>query len=221
MLPDQYSAGPPLGRAQLVIGLYGALALLAILLSAGRGDPDPYRLDDDIAARWLLLGPLIGLAIGLALVWATRLLTARYEWARGMHSGFRDILGPLTTRDIVILAAASSIGEELLFRGALLPWIGVWPQALAFALLHVAPGKRLVQFLPWTASAFVVGVGLGYVADATGNLGAPIVAHFTINLLNLRYITKVDLAPGPLDRQALIVPGEAIAQFDLTSRGRK
>ncbi len=206
MLPDQYSAQPPLGRAQLVIGLYGALALLAVLLSAGRGDPDPYRLDDDVTARWLLLAPVLGLAIGLALVWATRALTARFEWARGLHSGFRDLLGPLTTRDMIILAAASSIGEELLFRGALLPWIGVWAQALLFAALHVAPGKRFVAFLPWTASAFVFGVGLGYVAEATGNLGAPIVAHFTINLLNLRYIVRTDLAPEEPDRPALVVP---------------
>lgn len=206
MLPDQYSAQPPLGRAQLVIGLYGALALLAILFSAGRGDPDPYRLDDDLAARWLLLSPLLGLAIGLALVWATRVVTARFDWARGLHSGFRDLLGPLTTRDIVILAAASSIGEELLFRGALQPWIGVWPQALLFAVLHVAPGKRFVAFLPWTVSALIVGVGLGYVAEATGNLGAPIVAHFTINLLNLRYIVRTDLAPEVPDRQTLVVP---------------
>jgi len=221
VLPDQYSSQPPLGRAQLVIGLYASLALFAVLLSAGRGDPDPYRLHDDIAARWLLLGPILGLLIGLAVVAGTRVLTARYAWARGMHSGFRDLLGPLTTRDMLILAAASSIGEELLFRGALQPWIGVWAQAALFAALHIAPGKRLITFLPWTASAFVVGVGLGYAADATGNLGAPIVAHFTINLLNLRYIVKVDLAPPVLDRPALIVPGEAIAQFDLTSRGRK
>jgi len=203
MSPDPYR--PPLGRAQLVIGLYSALALLAILISAGRGDPDPYRLDDRVTVGMLLISPLIGVLIGVAVVWLTRLVTARYAWARTLHRDFRELLGPLAMREIVILAGASSIGEELLFRGTLLPWVGVWPQAIAFALLHLGPGRR---FAPWTASALVLGVGLGYVAVVTENLGAPIVAHFTINVLNLRYITRVDLEDRD-GRPALVPPGGA------------
>ena len=206
MSPDPYPRDAPLGRAQLVIGLYGALALLAILVSAGRGDPDVYRLDDGVSGWSLVLSPLLGVALGFLIVWLTRVVTARYTWARTLHRDFRELLGPLTTRDIVILAAASSIGEELLFRGTLLPWIGVWPQALAFALLHVGPGRR---FLPWTTSALVLGVGLGYIAVWTDNLGAPIAAHFTINLLNLRYIVRVDLDESTSGRHPLIPPGGA------------
>jgi len=56
-----------------------------------------------------------------------------------------------------------------------------------FALLHVGPKRR---FLPWTASAFVLGVGFGFLARWTGSLGAPITAHFTINFVNLRYIVR-------------------------------
>jgi membrane protease YdiL (CAAX protease family) len=83
-------------------------------------------------------------------------------------------------------------------RGALQPWIGIWPQALLFALLHIGPGRR---YLPWTAWALAVGAGFGYLAQATGDLGGPIVAHFTINFLNLRYIARtgprsVDLTPA-------------------------
>jgi membrane protease YdiL (CAAX protease family) len=200
---DRYRSEPPLGRAQLVIGLYGALAIVAILVSAGRGDPDPYRLDDSVSALMLAISPLIGLAIAFLVVWLTRVVTARFAWARTLHRDFRELLGPLTTYEMIVLAAASSIGEELLFRGTLLPWIGVWPQAMIFALLHVGPGRR---FLPWTASAFILGVGLGYVADATDNLGAPIAAHFAINLLNLRYIVRVNLDPDT-DRVALVPPG--------------
>jgi membrane protease YdiL (CAAX protease family) len=201
-----YQREAPLGRAQLVIGLYGALALLAILVSAGRGDPDPYRLDDSVSWTMLAISPLFGLAIAAFVVWLTRLVTARYPWAKTLHRDFRELLGPLTTREMVILAGASSIGEELLFRGMLLPWIGVWPQAVVFALLHVGPGRR---FLPWTASAFVLGVGLGYVSIATHNIGAAIVAHFTINLLNLRYIVKVDLDG---DKKPLLPPGATTEQ---------
>jgi hypothetical protein len=33
-------------------------------------------------------------------------------------------------------------------------------------------------------------------AQWTGDLGGPIVAHFTINFVNLRYITRTDFEPA-------------------------
>ena len=184
-VPYSETPPPPLSRASMVIGLYGAMGIVAFLVAAGRGDPDLYRLGGSPAAWQLAVGPAIGIALGLAVVALTRLATKRFAWARELRTSFHDLLGPLTGREIVILALASSIGEELLFRGALLPWFGVWWQALIFALLHVGPGKR---FLPWTASAAVLGLAFGALAVWTGNLGGPIAAHFTINYLNLRYI---------------------------------
>jgi membrane protease YdiL (CAAX protease family) len=178
------SPPPPLSRASLVIGLYSAMALLGLLVAAGRGDPDLYRLGSP-SLTLLAIAPLAGLALGLAVVVLSRVAERRFTWARNLHSSFHDLLGPLTGREIVILAAASSIGEELLFRGALLPWFGVWLQAAIFAGLHVGPGRR---FLAWTASAFVLGVAFGELALETGSLGGPIAAHFTINFLNLRHI---------------------------------
>ncbi len=182
--PSQPSPAPPLSRASLVIGLYGAMALVGLLIAAGRGDPDLYELGAP-SGLWLLLAPLLGVLLGLAVVLLTRLATHHFQWTRDLHNSFKDLLGPLTVKEILILALASSIGEELFFRGALLPWLGVWPQALVFALLHVGPGKR---FLPWTLSAFVLGVAFGELALHTGSLGGPIAAHFTINFVNLRYI---------------------------------
>jgi membrane protease YdiL (CAAX protease family) len=184
--PRHPSPAPPLSRASLVIGLYGAMALVGLLIAAARGNPDLYRLGT--GAPWLLVvGPAIGFAIGSGVVGLTRLASRRFQWARDLHASFRDLLGQLTGREIVILAVASSIGEELLFRGALLPWLGVWVQAIVFAMLHVGPGKR---FLPWTVSALVLGIAFGWLAVWTHNLGAPIAAHFAINFFNLRHIVR-------------------------------
>lgn len=184
--PNQPSPAPPLSRASLVIGLYSGMALLGLLIAAGRGNPDLYRVGD--APGWLLLaGPGIGAVVGLGVVGLTRLATKHFAWARDLNASFRDLLGPLGGGEILILALASSIGEELLFRGALLGWLGIWAQAVIFALLHVGPKKR---FIPWTISAFVLGVAFAQLAIWTGNLGGPIAAHFTINFLNLRFITR-------------------------------
>lgn len=185
--PDEPSPAPPLSRASLVIGLYGAMALVGIVVAAGRGNPDVFRVDAHAGAWLLLAGPAIGAGVGVGVVGLTRVATRHFQWARELHRSFHDLLGPLTGRDIMILALASSIGEEILFRGALMPWVGVWLQAGVFALLHVGPGKR---FVPWTVSALVLGVAFGYLAQWTGNLGAPIAAHFAINFLNLRHIVR-------------------------------
>jgi membrane protease YdiL (CAAX protease family) len=182
------SPRPPLSRASLVLGLYSAMAIGAIVLSAGRGDPDVYRLIEARRPLWLLLSPLLGLVVGLAFVGLTRVAVQRFAWARSMHRSFHDLLGPLSHRDIVILAGASSIGEEFLFRGALQPWLGLVPQAVLFALLHIGPGRR---FVPWTLSALAMGLGFGLMTQVSGNLGGAIAAHFIINFLNLRFIVAM------------------------------
>jgi uncharacterized protein len=171
----------------MVIGLYGAMGIVALLVAAGRGDPDLYRFGENPPGWLLLAGPGFGAALGLSVVALTRVATRHLQWARDLQSSFHDLLGPLTGREIVILALASSIGEELLFRGALMPWFGVWISSAIFAVLHIGPGRR---FVPWTVSAFVLGVLFGELAIYTGSLGGPIAAHFAINFLNLRYIVS-------------------------------
>jgi len=177
-------------RSQLILGLYGFLAALAVVIAAGRGDLDVYRIAGVSTPTRLVLSPLLGLAFGLAVVFASRLAVHRFDWARRLHRDFRGLLGNLDAREVLFLAVASSVGEELLFRGALPPIIGLWPSAIVFALLHIGPG---VRFLPWTVSALVIGLLFGWVSQAIGDLGAPIVAHFIINFMNLQYIVRTDL----------------------------
>ena len=190
----QGSPPPPLSRATLVIGLYASMGIVAFLLAAGRGDPDLYRLGGSPPGWKLAAAPLLGALLGLAVVGLTRVATSRFQWARDLHNSFKEVLGPLTGREIVILALASSIGEELLFRGALLTWLVICIQSAVFAALHIWPGRR---FLPWTVSALVLGVACGLLAKWTGNLGGPIAAHFAINYLNLRFIVG-NVEPKPV-----------------------
>ena len=98
-----------------------------------------------------------------------------------------------------LLAAASAIGEECLFRGALLLHLkdllpgapgyllGLFGSSAIFALLHIGPG---VRFLPWTLSALLMGLLLGIVFVSMGDLLSPIAIHFTVNLLNLQEIVR-------------------------------
>ncbi len=172
-------------------------------MAAGRGDADVYS-PYQRAAWWHWLSPVLGLVLGLLVVLASRQAVARLGWARSLHRDFRALLGDVSSREIVILAVASAVGEEVLFRGALQPWLGLGPQAGLFALLHVGPSRR---FLPWTVWALVMGLALGAMVEVTGDLGGAIVAHFTINFLNLHYIARVELPAGPrLSARAMSEP---------------
>jgi len=186
-----------LSRAGLVLALYGALSLVAVLIAAGRDDIDIYRIEGVSTTTRLALSPLFGLALGLFVVLLSRFATHHYGWARNLHHSFRGLLGRLSGREVLVLALASSVGEELLFRGALQPWLGLWVQALVFALLHIGPSWR---FVPWTVWAFAMGICFGLMFRWSGDLGGPIVAHFTINFLNLHYISRVELPERLTDR---------------------
>jgi membrane protease YdiL (CAAX protease family) len=98
-------------------------------------------------------------------------------------------LGPLSTRDCLVLALLSGIAEEALFRAALQPDVGLVAASLLFGLAHLAPRRELA---PWTLFAVAAGLLFGALFDATGNLVAPCVAHFLVNAINLRR-----LAPRP------------------------
>lgn len=180
----------PMSRSGLVLAVYGALALCGLIIGAARGDLDLYRHAEASTPLKLALSPILGLGFGLLVVFLSRLAVHRWGWARALHRDFHGLLGEMSGREIFILAVASAVGEELFFRGALTPLIGIWGQAAVFALLHIGPGRR---FLPWTASAFLLGAIFGLAFETLGDIGAPIVAHFTINYLNLSYISRVDL----------------------------
>ena len=186
---------PRLTRAGLIGVLYLALGLAAVGIGAARGHanvfllPGPAGATGALDARRLLVGVGVGAAVGLLSVLAWRWAVHALEWARRLRREFREVLGALLPGEVLLLAGASSLGEEMFFRGALLPALpgGLWLSSLLFALPHIGPGAR---FLPWTASALVMGLLFGAMFQLTGDLVAPITAHFLINLLNLRHITE-------------------------------
>lgn len=190
--PDEARGGlpprPTAPRASIVFGFYLILSLVGFFWHAvDQGVNDVWRVDPDQGLLLLLTTPLLGVLFGIGTVKVFRWLETRMVWLPELHREFRALLGRPSVGELVLLAAASSIGEEVLFRGAMLDAWGIWISSAVFALLHVPP-KRVLW--PWTLSAFVLGVCLAAMTWWTGNLGAAIAAHFVINVVNLHYITR-------------------------------
>jgi len=135
----------------------------------------------------LLASLALGLLLGLAVVATTRLLVAHMEWARELQGELSAIVGDLSPREVTWLALLSGFAEELFFRGAMQPVLGLWLTSLIFGAVHVGP-KRV--FLAWSLWAFVMGVLLGVIFELTGVLWGAVLAHVWINQRNMRFIQR-------------------------------
>lgn len=183
-------------RIRLAVALYGLLCALAVLWGAARGAPDLYHhptpwLELEFPQR-TLLALAVGLAVGVAVIAATRSLVKRTRWARQLHMEFRHLLGPLGSGDIALLAICSGVAEEAFFRGAMQPALGFVVTSLLFGLAHIGPSRR---FVPWTLWATIMGFVFGSLYTLTGELLAPIIAHVVINYENLHFIQTYDPRP--------------------------
>jgi membrane protease YdiL (CAAX protease family) len=79
-------------------------------------------------------------------------------------------------RDIIVISTMAALGEELLFRGALQPLIGLLPMAMLFGLLHATSLAHIVL-------ASLLGLWLGWLYQWSGSLWPPITAHLVLDLL--------------------------------------
>lgn len=167
---------------------YVVLAVLATALAfVFRGAPWSHP------RPWVQLSPshalgvsaALGVAFAGVIIALTRVTVTYFRWARRLHQELRPVARELSAGQILLLAGLSSLGEELLFRGLLVPTIGVAISAILFGLAHQMKGpSRWV----WTAWAALVGGGLGAIFALTGSLVGPLLAHAIVNAVNLGYL---------------------------------
>ncbi|HMJ14905.1 MAG TPA: CPBP family intramembrane glutamic endopeptidase [Polyangiaceae bacterium] len=175
---------------------YAGLAVLATALAAYWRNGSPLVYPEpwlELPARMShTYSLLLGLLFGFAIVLSTRMVVPRFLWARRLHSELRPIARSISGVGIVVLAALSSLGEELLFRGLLQPWLGLIVQSLVFGIVHQIRGPSRWVWVSWATG---VGLGLGAIFQLTGSLLGPLAAHALINGLNLLYLRNHDPEP--------------------------
>ena len=80
------------------------------------------------------------------------------------------------------MSFAAGVGEEILFRGAIQPFIGVWPTAIGFVAIHGYLNPMNLKMSIYGILMVVVSAGIGYLFKYEG-LYAAITAHFLIDLV--------------------------------------
>jgi hypothetical protein len=194
--PVRFSVASLAGRITVGYALLASLAV-ALALALRDGVPWVYPAPWIVMPVWqgLALSAGLGVLLALVVVAGTRVTVARFAWAQRLHLDLRPIAHGLTLWQIVSIATFSSLGEELLFRGLLQPWLSVLPTAVLFGVCHQMPGEARWVWVCW---ATAVGLGFGAIFGASGSLLGPLLAHAIINAVNLTFLRDHD----PLARRA-------------------
>jgi membrane protease YdiL (CAAX protease family) len=183
-----------------LLAAYGGVAALAVAIGLALGR-NPVQCE----GWWGIRGPaswLLSLGLGVLLAaftaLATRELVRRFRWARALHHGLRPAVQAAGNPALGLVAIASATGEEFLFRGLLVPVVGVIASSIVFGAVHQMRGRARWAWMAW---ATVMGLLFAVLYAATGSLAGPLVAHAAINHHNLRFLRD---APAVMPRPAAL-----------------
>lgn len=178
-----------LRRQLLTCVLFCALAV-AITLIFKR----PPYISILLAGPPLFLQAIFGLVLG-ALYWAASAIGFKYMAKHQATQSTVESYARLNLRgwNPLWIALAAGIGEELLFRGALQPLIGVWATSALFVLAHIRAYRFNIlnaRVLFQALGIFSVSVVLGFLALYVGLLTAVIV-HVSMDVVGLCIVRRV------------------------------
>lgn len=178
----------PLTRRQILI-IMGVTAIILLMIARVWqyfGSIKILEVHFTLQAVWLSLALATGISLGSGLMY--RIWPA---YRRSADTYLELVIKPLIWPDLIWLGLLPGLSEELLFRGVMLPALGldltaVIVSSCLFGVLHFS-GSQQWPYVFW---ATVVGFALGYSAMVTGNLLVPTLAHIVTNLV-ASYLWKV------------------------------
>ena len=135
---------------------------------------------------WNSIDLLRGIGLGLTITAASSLVYRLWPaYRRSADFYLEFVLKPLILPDIIWVGLLPGLSEELLFRGVMLPALGlnitgVIISSVCFGVSHLSGSEQW----PYVVWATAVGLLFGFSALLTGNLLVPLVAHVLTNLVS-------------------------------------
>lgn len=154
-----------------------------------------YRLSNIVIVMSLVLIPIVWILAEWNEGWKLpEALAGLDEWMRRMDEQNSELV-KLMTRDsrigillinLFVMAVLPAVGEELMFRGTIQPFLqkwtknphwAIWITAIIFSAIHF----QISGFVP----RMLIGAYLGYLCYWSGSLWLPILAHFMHNSMSI------------------------------------
>lgn len=84
--------------------------------------------------------------------------------------------------DVIFLSFCAGFGEEILFRGAIQSYLGIWPTAIGFVAIHGYLNPRNLRISIYGSFMTLAIAGIGYLCVYFG-IWSAIAAHFAIDIV--------------------------------------
>jgi uncharacterized protein len=144
--------------------------------------------------KQILSGTLLGVVIALL---AIRLVNS--DLLKPVHQKYAHRLGnfSLSFSEIILISLCAGVGEELLFRGAIQPFLGVVLTSMVFVAIHgyINPNDWRVSIYGLFMTVSICGVG--FFALQYGLISA-IIAHTLIDVFLLKDMQDSDDKDEPV-----------------------
>jgi len=171
--------------ALIFYGVMGCLALVWRMWTPGASILHPEGHSGGVEGLGFALG--CGIGLGLVSIAFSEWMTRSSQLGEALADTLGDSLMGIGRADAILLAVASGIAEEMFFRGAMQPAVGIVWASIAFGACHFLPRRELAL---WSLWAIGMGFLLGGLYEWTGQLAAPIAAHVVINGVNLPRLAR-------------------------------
>lgn len=186
-LPSSQTFSFPLSRRFVVVFSLGAAAFFLLLswvitvYFRGQSFPSLFTSGRPLAEQLIL-----GLLLGVELAVYVALIVGKMRAFARLRTFFGKIINQVRPRgfDMVVVALAAGLSEEVLFRATLQPMLGVWLTSLLFVLSHLGVGKFDRAKIAFGAYVFSMSVLFGFTYEQVGLIAA-VAAHASFDLVFL------------------------------------
>ena len=195
--PSTPQVRPPIRLTAQLLTCLVFLVIAAVIILVAYEDPLSVFVGPMGMANQLLFG--LGLsALAATGSYVSFRMTATSESTRKTIAAYARL--DLSGLNPLWISLAAAIGEELLFRAALQPLLGVWITSVIFLLTHtpVYQFRKLDKAtLVQAAGVFGASVALGFIYQYVGLLAAVLV-HVAIDVVGLYVVRNALRQPGPV-----------------------
>lgn len=135
----------------------------------------------------------VGIATGVVTGWLAWVII-RSRPMKSVRLKYADVIREfnLSPFQILYISLCAGIGEEILFRGVIQPYLGIWITAIVFVAIHGYLNPFNIKLFLYGLYMTLAIVLIGYFAERFG-LYSAMAAHAVIDIILLHQMSKMEI----------------------------